>query len=156
MRRRNRSILFCGLLVLLLCACGNDTTGNTEPSAGNGNGITAAGGEAGFPASEEQMSTDGQNLSAEGNWETGRYLRGKQSDLIITGDWDVMTMRAADETVSFADFEDGDVIRVYIDCILETWPGQTTVYAVERAEDEGTDDISPELMEELREMGWLK
>ena len=156
MRRRNRSILFCGLLVLLLCACGNDTTGNTESSAGNGNGITAAGGEAGFPSVDVQIPADGQNLPAEGGWETGRYLRGKESDLIITGGRDVITMEAADETVSFEGFEDGDVIRVYIDCILETWPGQTTVYAVERAEDEGTDDISPELMEELREMGWLK
>lgn len=154
MRRRRRSILLCGLLVLL-CACGNDTTGNTEPTAGNGSGITAAGGEEGFPADYERLA-DGQNFPPEGNWETGRYLRGKQSDLIITGDRDVMTMRAADETVSFADFENGDVIRVYIGCVLETWPGQTTVYAVERAEDEGIADISPELTEELREMGWLE
>lgn len=119
MRRRSCSILFCCLLTLLLCSCGND-------------------------------------LPEDGGWLEGRYLRGSNSDLIIIGDWGVTTMSAADETVSFENFEDGDVIRVYINAILETWPGQTTVYAVEKAEDEDIQEISPELMEELREMGWIE
>lgn len=99
--------------------------------------------------------SDESNLPEDGSWVSGRYLRGKQSDLIVTGDWDVITMGVADEAISFEGLEDGDVIRVYIDCILETWPGQTTVYAVEKAEEGDIQDISPELLEELREMGWL-
>lgn len=121
MGRRNWSIIICGLLALLLCACGND-------------------------------------LPEDGWWSEGRYLRGKNSDLIICeGPYgSACTMSAADETVSFEPFEDGDVIRIYIDYILETWPGQTIVYAVEKAEDEDIQEISPELMEELRDMGWIE
>lgn len=97
-----------------------------------------------------------QSLPAEGSWITGRYLSGKDSDLIVNGEWNVISMGVTDEAVSFENFEDGDAIRVYIDYILETWPGQTTVYAVEKAEDEEIPDISPELMAELREMGWIE
>lgn len=97
-----------------------------------------------------------QGLPAEGSWITGRYLKGKNSDLIVDGEWNVISMGAADETVSFENFEDGDLIRVYIDYILETWPGQTTVCAVEKADGEEIQEISPELMEELREMGWIE
>ena len=106
--------------------------------------------------SEKQSAEYGQDLLEDGDWVNGRYLRGKQSDLIITGDRDVITMEAADEKTSFERLEDGDAIRVYIVCILETWPGQTTVYAVEKVEDGDIQDISPELLEELREMGWLE
>lgn len=102
------------------------------------------------------LCSGGNDLPAEGNWITGRYLKGKNSDLIITGEWNVISMGVADEAVSFDGLKDGDVIRVYIDCILESWPGQTTVYAVEKAENEEIPDISPELMEELREMGWIE
>ena len=100
--------------------------------------------------------SDESNLPEDGSWINGRYLRGKQSDLIVNGDWDATTMGVADEAISFEGLEDGDVIRVYIDCILETWPGQTTVYVVEKVEDGDIQDISPELLEELREMGWLE
>lgn len=112
-----------------------------------------------LPADElEQLRELGNDpgLPAEGSWITGRYLSGKDSDLIVNGEWNVISMGTADETVSFENFEDGDAIRVYIDYILETWPGQTTVYAMEKAEDAEIPDISPELMAELREMGWIE
>lgn len=129
MGKRRWSILFCGLLALLLCACGLVVL---------------------------LHNARGDGLPAEGSWITGRYLSGKDSDLIVNGEWNVISMGAADETVSFENFEDGDAIRVYIDYILETWPGQTMVYAVEKAEDEEIQEISPKLMEELREMGWIE
>lgn len=91
-----------------------------------------------------------------GEWITGRYLRGQDSDLIVNGEWDVISMGVAEDTVSFEGLKDGDLIRVYIKEILETWPGQTSVYAVEKLEDGDLQDISAELLEELAEMGWLE
>lgn len=97
----------------------------------------------------------GGDLPKDGWWVEGRYLRGKQADLIVSGEWNVTSMSAADETVSFEGLDDGDLIRIYVGVILETWPGQTTVYAVEKMEDGDIDDISAELLEELGEMGWI-
>ena len=109
------------------------------------------------PADSEKQSAEyGQNLPEDGGWVSGRYLRGKRSDLIIIGDQGATTMGIADEAISFEGMEDGDLIRVYIVCILESWPGQTTVYAVEKVEDGEIQDISSELLEELREMGWIE
>ena len=95
-------------------------------------------------------------LSEEESWTTGRYLRGKSADLIVNGDWDVISMGVAEDTVSFEGLEDGDLIRVFIKEVLETWPGQASVYAVEKLEDGGLQDISAELLGELEEMGWLE
>ena len=95
-------------------------------------------------------------LSEEGSWTTGRYLRGKSADLTVNGDWDVISMGVAEDTVSFEGLEDGDLIRVFIKEVLETWPGQASVYAVEKLEDGGLQDISAELLGELEEMGWLE
>lgn len=119
MGKKKGHIFVCGLLVLLLCACGD-------------------------------------GLPEEGWWLEGRYLRGNQADLIVSGEWNVISMGAADETVSFEGLEDGDVIRVYIDYIQETWPGQTCVYAVEKLEDGELQVFSVELLGELEEMGWLE
>lgn len=65
-------------------------------------------------------------------------------------------MGVAEDTVSFEGLEDGDLIRVFIKEVLETWPGQASVYAVEKLEDGGLQDISAELLGELEEMGWLE
>lgn len=140
MRRRIWKLLFCGLLALLLCACGNDGAGGSDMSA-----------DGGAHAAEGELPEDGA-------WSEGRYLRSKNSNLIIfTGLYgDVCTMSAANETVSFEELEDGDLIRIYLDCILETWPGQTRVYAVEKLEDGDLEDIPSDKLEMLREYGWIE
>lgn len=136
---------------------GIDSLMNSDSLDGGGTGTSGTGQDGNSSADGEKQSAEyGQNLPEDGGWISGRYLRGKQSDLIVTGDRGVITMGVADKTVSFESLEDGDVIRVYIEYILESWPGQTTVYAVEKAEDADIQDISPELMEELREMGWIE
>lgn len=118
MGRRSRNILLCGLLALLLCACGND-------------------------------------LPEDGWWSEGRYLRGKNSDLIIfEGPYgSTCSMAAADETVSFEELEDGDLIRIYVNWIGLTWPEQTVVYAVEKLEDGAPEDLPQDQLEMLREYG---
>ena len=64
-------------------------------------------------------------------------------------------MSAADETVSFEGLTDGDMIQVYVCYIMETWPEQATVYAVEKLEDGDIEDIDSGVLEMLREYGWL-
>lgn len=136
---------------------GIDSLINSDSLDGDETVTLGTGEDGNSPADSEKQSTEyGQNLPEDGGWVSGRYLRGKQSDLIVTGDWDVITMGIADEAISFDGLEDGDLIRVYIVCILESWPGQTTVYNVEKVEDGEIQDISSELLEELREMGWLE
>ena len=135
---------------------GIDSLINSDSLDGDGTG-TSETGQDGNPSvdSENQSAEYGQDLPEDGGWISGRYLRGKQSDLIVTGDGDVITMGVADETISFESLEDGDAIRVYIKYILESWPGQTTVYAVEKVEDGDIEDISQETIEQLREFNWL-
>lgn len=136
---------------------GIDSLINSDSLDDDGTGTSEAGQDGNPSADSVKPSGEyGQDLLGDGGWISGRYLRGKQSDLIVTGDRDVITMGVAVETITFEGLEDGDAIRVYIKYILESWPGQTTVFAVEKAEDEDIQDISPELLEELREMGWLE
>lgn len=131
MGKRRRRILSCSLLALLLCACGLLTL---------------------------LLCAHGSDLPKDGCWSEGRYLRRKNTDLIIfeSSYGGVCSMGKANDTVSFDGLEDGDLIRIYIREVLETWPGQTTVYAVEKLEDGDLQDISAELLGELEEMGWLE
>lgn len=101
-------------------------------------------------------AVDGRALPEGGSWTNGRYLKGNSADLIIfEGSNTPCDMSAADETVSFEGLTDGDRIRVYLDYIRETWPAQAIVFAIEKTEDGELQDIDPELMESLREYGWI-
>lgn len=132
--RKNICCLFgLILMIMLLCACGNDTPADSGMS-----GMAASG------------------LPEEGSWVCGRYLKAKQADMVITEDGDPVAAYIQDETVSFEGIKDGDEIRVYMGAVMETWPAQATVYAVEKLSDGDITDISPELLEQLREMGWLE
>ena len=100
--------------------------------------------------------SDESNLPEDGSWVSGRYLRVNQSNFIITGPADITSMSAKNENVSFEGLKNGDEIRVYMGWIGLTWPAQSDIYAVEKVADGDITDISPELLEELREMGWLE
>lgn len=102
------------------------------------------------------QSGSGGGLPEDGAWSRGRYLQTKNSHLII---FEVSSspcvMSAADETISFEGLTDGDLIQVYVWYIMESWPEQATVYAVEKLEDGTIEDIDAETLEMLKEYGWV-
>lgn len=103
-----------------------------------------------------QSGSGGSGLPKDGVWSRGRYLQSNNSHLII---FEVSSspcvMSAADETVSFEGLTDGDMIQVYVCEIMESWPEQAAVYAVEKLEDGTFEDIDAETLEMLREYGWV-
>ncbi|MCM1065824.1 MAG: hypothetical protein NC420_15430 [Eubacterium sp.] len=121
------------MTIMLLCACGNDM------SADSGLSGTAA-----------------FDLPEDGCWVSGRYLKAKQADLIITENGEPIDMHTAAETISFEGISDGDEIRVYMGAVMETWPAQADVYAVEKLSNGDITDIPSKLLEQLTEFGWLE
>ena len=97
-----------------------------------------------------------ENLPAEGSWQSGRYLRGRGDANLIIFEGDPCAINVGNDTVSFENIASGDLIRIYMDVIRETWPGQTTAYAVEKLEDGEIGDIDPECLEQLREFNWIE
>ena len=57
---------------------------------------------------------------------------------------------------AFLDLQTGDRIRVLHDGIRESYPGQTGVYRVRLLERGSIDDIPSDVLEALRQLGWLK
>lgn len=124
-KRKIRLLTVCCIFVCFLCACG-------------------------------QSGSGGSGLPEDGAWSRGRYLQSNNSHLII---FEVSSspcvMSAADETVLFEGLTDGDMIRVYVCNVLESWPEQAAVYAVEKLEDGAVEDIDSGVLEMLREYGWV-
>lgn len=97
------------------------------------------------------------------SWFEGRYLRDKGGDMVLVehNGYIEPTSVAAYDFVSFAgfdfaEFESGDRIKILVDGIRETYPAQATVYATELVEKGSYDDLDADIMDSLREMGWVE
>lgn len=90
-----------------------------------------------------QSHTEGLYLLSEG----GQHL-------IIIDNRSPCTMTAYDSSVSFDGLTDGDLIRIKNSLILYSYPGQTTVYEVEKLADGERNDIDSNVLEELSSLGW--
>ena len=97
------------------------------------------------------------------SWFEGRYLRDKGGDMVLVehNGYIEPTSVAAYDFVSFtgfdfAEFESGDRIKILVDGIRETYPAQATVYATELVEKGSYDDLDADVMDSLREMGWVE
>lgn len=97
------------------------------------------------------------------SWVEGRYLRDKGGDMVLVehNGYIEPTSVAAYDFVSFtgfdfAEFESGDRIKILVDGIRETCPAQATVYAMELMEKGSYDDLDADVMDSLREMGWVE
>ncbi|WP_432651328.1 hypothetical protein [Huintestinicola sp.] len=97
-------------------------------------------------------------------WLEGRYLRDKNDGDMVFVEQDgyiaPTSVRTYDGTswsgYDFAEFENGDRIKILVEMIAETYPGQATVYAVELIEKGSYDDLDKEQMDRLRELGWAE
>ncbi len=99
-------------------------------------------------------------LSADGDWaasfwQEGRYLATKNGGHMIVFNTSSAVSISAGMGVSFDNLNDGDLIRVVTNIILDTYPGQTTVLKLEKIEDGSRSDIDAATLEELTKLGWL-
>ena len=97
------------------------------------------------------------------SWFEGRYLRDKGGDMVLVehnGYIEPTSVAAYDfksfTGFDFAEFESGDRIKILVDGIRETYPAQATVYATELMEKGSYDDLDADVMDSLREMGWVE
>lgn len=97
------------------------------------------------------------------SWVKGRYLRAKGGDMVLVehnGYIEPTSVAAYDlksfTGYDFAEFESGDRIKILVDGIRETYPAQATVYAMELIEKGSYDDLDADVMDSLREMGWVE
>lgn len=85
----------------------------------------------------------------------GLYLLSDSGQhLIIIDNRSPCVMTAYDSSVSFDGLTDGDLIRIKNSLILYSYPGQTTVYEVEKLADGEKNDIDSNVLEELSSLGW--
>lgn len=97
------------------------------------------------------------------SWVEGRYLRDKGGDMVLvehSGYIEPTSVAAYDFAsftgFDFAEFESGDRIKILVDGIRETYPAQATVYAMGLMEKGSYDDLDADVMDRLREMGWVE
>lgn len=88
----------------------------------------------------------------------GLFLRSTNDDAIIIIDGTGPCTMQTDEDDMFAEFTDGDVIKIEYDgTIAETYPGQIDhVYSAELIKDGERSDIDSNILEELISMGWIE
>ena len=85
----------------------------------------------------------------------GRYLKAKNGVSMLVLDNSPIQMSDRTDKGLFEKLETGDKILVLHDGIAESYPGRTGAYAVFKLEEGSSDDISQDVLEQLREMGWL-
>lgn len=95
-------------------------------------------------------------------WIKGWYLSGKSVPLLITvPDSSVYSESTPIELylqdgVDLSEYDDGDIIEIKIDAIMETYPCQSNVYDVRFIEHGDVSDIDSRMLEQLSEYGWIE
>ena len=89
------------------------------------------------------------------SWFEGRYLRDKGGDMVLVEHNGYIGEDTGENAAFFAEFESGDRIKILVDGIRETYPAQATVYATELMEKGSYDDLDADIIDSLREMGWV-
>lgn len=88
---------------------------------------------------------------------TGYFLRASNgSELIIdSANTPIVMINKTDDEKLFSNLNDGDQIKIKIDAIAETYPGQAGVYACEKIDEGSIEDIPKNAISELSELGWI-
>ena len=88
----------------------------------------------------------------------GRVLVADNGSYLIILD-DHSPIKMSDHTRkggAFLDLQTGDKIRILHDGVLLSYPGQTGVYYVRLLERGSTEDIPADVVESLRQLGWIR
>ncbi len=110
------------------------------------------------------VDVNAKDLPSEGSEEiqadtmayTGRMIVGKSSYLIVDESNSPISMSvdgSADEF--FAGYSTGDKIEVLSSPIAESYPGQAFIYKVKLVEKGNINDISSEIITDLKNLGWI-
>ena len=110
------------------------------------------------------VDVNAKDLPSEGSEEiqadtmayTGRMIVGKSSYLIVDENNSPISMSvdgSADEF--FAGYSTGDKIEVLSSPIAESYPGQAFIYKVKLVEKGNINDISSEIITDLKNLGWI-
>lgn len=146
--------LIAALTVTFLSACAAQTHSDGETPVGTvtmnsqedlaGSGGETAGSTAGEPRGEAEGARE----------RTGRFLKAVGADgLIVIDQYGPVTFTLEGEDQAVLDMlNDGDRISVRISPIMETWPGQATVYGCELLERGSRSDIDGDTLAQLIEM----
>ncbi len=94
-------------------------------------------------------------LKDEHQYSDGIYVRGANGADVIVLDPGICVM-SADGDLSFADFTDGDKIKIEHGELAESYPMQTTVYSAEKLADGERADIPADIIETLTELGYIE
>ncbi len=94
-------------------------------------------------------------LKDEHEFSEGIYVRGTNGADVVVLESGICVM-TADGDLSFADFTDGDTIRIEHGAIAESYPMQTTVYSAEKLADGVRDDIPADMIETLTALGLIE
>lgn len=89
---------------------------------------------------------------------TGRFLKSTGGDgiLVIDDYGPVCFSYASDDRSVLNTLEDGDAVSMKTGLIMETWPGQTTVYGCELLRKGSRASIDPHTLASLMEMGQIE
>ena len=86
---------------------------------------------------------------------TGFFLPSGSTNLLITDRKEVTILNPADGyEVYVGGLTAGDRVEVTVDTILESWPGQTHLYALRKLSDGDVSDIPADILTKLKENGW--
>lgn len=101
-------------------------------------------------------SESSEKIQADTMVYTGRMIVGKSSYLIVDESNSPISMSvdgSADEF--FAGYSTGDKIEVLSSPIAESYPGQAFIYKVKLVEKGSINDISSEVITDLKNLGWI-
>lgn len=166
-------LFFCMVIFVLSgCAVKNDESAAVPPTetAGSLEGSTEqteqplqtepTGQDGQADRTEQQKpagETGGRFSDLDSSEYTGRYLRAKNGeDLVVIecmGPVKV-TDRSKDGRL-FEDMNDGDLVKVRLGSIEETYPGQSEIFTCTLEEKGKIEDIDGNTLKQLQEMGWL-
>jgi len=76
--------------------------------------------------------------------------------LLIAKDEPIALTDRSKEGHLLKDLQTGDRIRVLHNGIAESFPAQANVYRVERMGQGSLDEVSPQVLDSLRQLGWLE
>ncbi len=92
-------------------------------------------------------------------WCEGRFAAGLNENNLVLIEKDGYIEPVVVSTAKFVSFDgiaDGDKVRILVETIAESYPCQTEAYGVKLIEKGSYDDLDIEIMDSLREMGWVE
>lgn len=143
-----RTVLIIVCLVFIFTGC-------TWKRIESGQGDTFANGEYTSVAFEEPTGYPNGTMCLE-----GYFLKSRTGTPLIIADNSPVAMSVHPDFNTgkevFDDFTDGDLIKIWCEAVMESYPGQTNIYDIRLMEEGDIENIDNDVLKSLQEMGWLE